>query len=190
MLETERLALRPWDDRDAPALYRLACDPAVGLPAGWPAHTDEAESLRVIREVLRGPESYAICLRGEDAAGGPAGTLVGAIALMGPSASDLAEGPDEYEIGYWVGRPFWGRGYMREAARRLIDHARDDLGARAIWGAHYVGNGRSHRVMEKCGLAYVRTDRSVDVPLLCETRDQVVMRAVLGRSRFDTPGRL
>lgn len=179
---TERLILRPWEDADAPALYRLARDPEVGPAAGWFVHGSEEQSLEVIRDILRGPESYAITLRGTGgaqdavAAREPAGTLVGAISLMGAQASDLVGGAGEYEAGYWVGRPFWGRGYCPEALRALIARARDELGARTIWAGYYTGNGKSRRVMEKCGMSFVRCDRDVDVPLLGERRDLMVMR--------------
>ena len=43
-LETQRLVLRPWEDEDAPALYKYAQDPRVGPIAGWPAHTSVEHS--------------------------------------------------------------------------------------------------------------------------------------------------
>ncbi len=58
-----RLALRPWVDADAPALFELARDPRVGTAAGWPPHSSEEQSLDILRNVLRGPEQYAITLR-------------------------------------------------------------------------------------------------------------------------------
>lgn len=175
MIETERLVLRAWKDADAPALFALARDPEIGPRAGWPPHESEAASLDTIRNVLRGPESYAMALRVEDGAE-PAGTLVGAIALKdGRFITALTE----YEVGYWVGAPYWGRGYAPEAMAALIAHARGNLGATAIWAGHYAGNMQSRRVMEKCGLAYVRTDHAVDVPLLGEVRDEDVLRLEL-----------
>ena len=175
MIETERLVLRAWEDADAAALFALASDPEIGPRAGWPAHTSEAASLETIRNVLRGPESYAVVLRVADGEA-PAGTLVGAIALKD---GRFVTAPTEYEIGYWIGRPYWGRGYAPEAMAALIEHARRDLGATAIWAGYYVGNAQSRRVMEKCGLTYVRTDHDVDVPLLNEVRDEDVMRSEL-----------
>lgn len=62
-LVTERLILRPWLIEDAPALYEAAKNPKIGPRAGWAPHTDEADSLNVIREVLIRPEIYAIVLR-------------------------------------------------------------------------------------------------------------------------------
>lgn len=71
-LFSTRLALRPWADADAPALFELARDPRIGTAAGWPPHTSEEQSLDVLRNVLRGPEQYAITLR-------EGGELIGAI---------------------------------------------------------------------------------------------------------------
>lgn len=175
MIETKRLVLRAWEDTDAPALFALASDPEVGPRAGWPTHRSEAESLDTIRNALRGPESYAVTLRAADD-GAPAGTLVGAIALK---TGRFLTAPTEREIGYWIGRPYWGRGYAPEAMTALIEHARRDLGATAIWAGHYVGNAQSRRVMEKCGLEYIRTDYGVDVPLLGEVRNEDVLRLEL-----------
>ena len=175
-IESERLLLRSWADDDAPALYALACDPEVGPAAGWPAHTSEAESLQTIRDVLSAPDTYAVCLRSVGPAGEPAGTLVGAIALKDAASSTFATGAGERELGYWVGRPFWGRGYAPEAARALIDFTRRALDVSTIWLGYYAGNRKSARVQNKLGFRYVRTDRDVEVPLLGEVRDEVVNR--------------
>ena len=45
MLKTKRLTLRPWQETDAPALFAYARDPDIGLPAGWPPHTNVENSL-------------------------------------------------------------------------------------------------------------------------------------------------
>ena len=81
------------------------------------------------RDVLRGKESFAVCLRGTGEAGEAAGTLVGAVALTDAAASTHAAAADERELGYWTGRPFWGRGYMPEAARRPSSAMRVARGA-------------------------------------------------------------
>lgn len=62
-LVTERLLLRPWLEEDAADLYECAKNPNIGPKAGWPPHTDIADSRRVIRSVLSRPEIYAIVLR-------------------------------------------------------------------------------------------------------------------------------
>ena len=66
ILHTDRLILRNWNETDKEAMYTYARDPEVGPPAGWPPHKSVEESLSVIQNVLSGPESYAICLKGTD----------------------------------------------------------------------------------------------------------------------------
>ena len=163
MLETERLVLRHWEDSDAEGLYELAKDPAVGPIAGWPAHQSIEESRNVIRTVFSARDAYAVCLK-ED------GRAVGAIELKLNGHSDLAVHDDECELGYWIGKQFWGRGLIPEAAREMLRHAFEDLGMAKVWCGYYDGNTRSRRVQEKCGFRYQWTTEGVDVPLMHEKR--------------------
>ena len=162
-LQTERLILRPWRDSDADDLYFYAKDPDVGPIAGWPPHHSAEESLNVIRKVLSGTEAYALCLKEN-------GRAIGAIELKLKGHTDLTDRDDECELGYWLGKPFWGRGLMPEAARELLRHAFEDLGMQKVWCAYYDGNEKSKRVQEKVGFRYQWTTPDVDVPLLGETR--------------------
>lgn len=162
-LETERLFLRPWEDGDAEDLYRYARDPAVGPIAGWPAHQSIEDSRAVLANVLSGPEDFAICLK-------ETGHPVGSISLHLAGDTDMTEKPDECEMGYWLGKPFWGRGLMTEAAREMLRHAFEDCGMNRVWIGYYDGNERSHRVQEKCGFVYQWTTQDVDVPQMHETR--------------------
>ena len=57
ILETERLLLRPWEEKDAEDLYRYASHPDVGPIAGWSVHTSVENSREIIREVLSAPET-------------------------------------------------------------------------------------------------------------------------------------
>lgn len=169
-LETTRLTLRPWTEADAPALYRWASDPEVGPRAGWDPHASVEESAKIIREVLAVPESYAIVVRGRE----PEDEPIGAIGLKFGAVSELAHGTREAELGYWLARPFWGRGYMPEAARALLARAFLDLRLEAVWAGHYEGNLQSRRVMEKLGLTETRA-RNADGRIehvLCVTRAQ------------------
>ena len=59
-LETQRLVLRPFQGEDAADLYEYAKDPRVGLPAGWPPHKSQAESLEIIRTVFAAPDTFAV----------------------------------------------------------------------------------------------------------------------------------
>lgn len=146
ILETERLLLRPWQAEDAERLYELARDPDVGPRAGWPPHVSVEDSLRIIRGVLGTPETYAVV-------GKESGLPVGSIGLKEPDVrlEDLPEDARQLELGYWIGKPYWGRGYAPEAARALLERGFSALDCAAVWCAHYDFNSQSKRVIEKCG---------------------------------------
>ena len=176
MLETERLILRRWEESDAESLYQYAKDPDVGPIAGWPPHQSVDESLDVIRNVFNGREAYAICLKTDNKA-------IGAIELKLNGHTDMTERDDECELGYWLGKPFWGQGIVPEAAkpfwgqgivpeaaREMLRHAFEDIGMQKVWCGYYEGNLKSKRVQEKCGFRYQWTTEGVDVPLMHETR--------------------
>ncbi|MBR0537978.1 MAG: GNAT family N-acetyltransferase [Clostridia bacterium] len=163
VLETERLVLRRWEESDAEDLYTYAGDPAVGPIAGWPAHQSLDESREVIRNVFNGKEAYAVCLK-ED------GKAIGAIELKLNGHTDMTERDDECELGYWLGKPFWGRGLISEAVKEMLRRAFEDLGMRRVWCGYYEGNAASKRVQEKAGFRYRWTTEGVDVPLMHEKR--------------------
>lgn len=162
-LTTERLILRPWNEGDAESLFEYASDPDVGPPAGWPPHKNIEESMDVIRNVFSGSECYAICEKEN-------GKAIGAVELKLNGHTDMTRRDDECELGYWLGKPFWGRGYMPEAVKELIRHGFEDLGMTTIWCGYYDGNEKSRRVQEKTGFVYHHTCDKVPVPLLNETR--------------------
>ena len=163
VLETERLILRRWEDSDAEDMYKYASDPDVGPIAGWPPHQSVEESLDVIRNVLNGAEAYALCLK-ED------GKAIGAIELKLNGHNDLSDRDDECELGYWIGKAFWGQGLMPEAAMEMLRHAFEDCGMQKVWVGYYEGNTRSKRVQEKCRFRYQWRSENVDVPLMHEKR--------------------
>lgn len=152
-LQTERLVLRPWSESDAKALYRYASDPDIGPRAGWPAHTSVDQSLQTIRDVLAVPETFAITLRDANDPDVP----VGAIGLKIGEASDLAIGSDQAELGFWIGKPLWGKGYMPEAVRAVMRYGFEVLGLEAIWAGHADDNYQSQRVQEKTGFKRQRS---------------------------------
>ena len=163
MLKTERLILRRFEESDAENVFEYAKDPAIGPIAGWPPHKSASESLDVIRNVFSAAECYAVCLK-ED------GKAIGAIELKLNGHTDMTDRDDECELGYWLGRPFWGQGIMPEAAREMLRHAFEDLGMQNVWCGYYDGNTKSKRVQEKCGFRYQWTTKDVDVPLMHEKR--------------------
>lgn len=62
--------------------------------------------------------------------------------------------PRRPELGYWLGRPFWGRGYATEAATAALDWARRDWGKAVVWAGHFADNRASAQVLVKAGFLY------------------------------------
>ena len=162
-LETERLILRRWEESDAENLYEYAKDPDIGPIAGWPAHQSIDESRDVIRNVLNGKEAYAVCLKTDRKA-------IGAVELKLNGHTDMTDRDDECELGYWLGKPFWGQGIMPEAVKEILRHAFEDIGMTKVWVGYYEGNTKSKRVQEKSGFRYQWKSEGVDVPLMHEKR--------------------
>jgi RimJ/RimL family protein N-acetyltransferase len=137
---TERLLLRPGWAEDAPALAAAIADEKIVrnlATAPWPYGLRDAEAF------LAQPRDPALpsFLVFERTAGDP--RLVGSCGLgRRPSGA--------VELGYWIARPFWSRGYATEAATALIDIART-LGFTRLEGSHFLDNPASGRVLEKLG---------------------------------------
>lgn len=157
MIETDRLILRRWQDSDAEALYRYASDREIGPIAGWSPHSSVENSLEIIRTVFSSPEVYAVTLK-------ETGEPVGCCGIMLPdNFHDAAV--KEGEIGYWIGKPFWGRGLIPEAVNALLARSFNVLNIDVLWCGFYEGNEKSKRVCQKCGFKYHHTDNDTISPL-------------------------
>lgn len=137
---TPRLLLRPGFPEDAPALAAAIADQAIVTnlaTAPWPFRMRDAEAF------LASPRDPVLpCLLiFERTEGEP--RLVGSCGLgRRPSGA--------VELGYWIARPYWGRGFATEACTALIDIARA-LGLAQLEGSHFIDNPASARVLEKLG---------------------------------------
>ena len=89
------------------------------------------------------PSRFALADRESDA-------LIGTIGLE-PKSDDLAE------LGYWIGQPFWGRGYASEAALALVQYARERLQFRRLSAVTDPENDASHRILIKAGFVCTGT---------------------------------
>ena len=159
MIETERVILRPWREDDAEYLFKYAQDPEVGPIAGWPSHTSVKNSLEIIRTVFAAPETYAVVLKETNE---PIGSC-GIMSFNSLHSSEMKKG--EAEIGYWIGKPYWGQGLIPEAVKALLSRCFNELGLDTVWCGHYDGNVKSKRVCEKCDFKYHHTNSDVTTPL-------------------------
>jgi RimJ/RimL family protein N-acetyltransferase len=76
--------------------------------------------------------------------------LEGVVGVLGFHPKDMPAP----EVGYWIGRPYWGQGYATEAAGAALDWARTDWGKRLVVSGHFADNPASGRVLEKAGFLY------------------------------------
>ena len=162
ILHTPRMILRPFTVQDTCDVYAYARDPRVGPIAGWPAHQSYFESWNIVRTVFSQSGVFAMELRENH-------KVIGSIGFVGGHpAGELPDCPDD-EIGYALSAAFWGRGLVPEALEALLRYGFTELGLRRIWCAHYAGNWRSKRTMEKCGFRY-QFARTTEVDLMREFR--------------------
>ena len=148
-LETARLVLRPLSLADAPAIERFASDWEVArhtshIPHPYPPGA-AAEWLVTRRDDPDKPPLWGIERR--------EGELIGCIELRPESE------PAGATVGFWIGRPYWGRGYAGEALAAVVDHAFDDLGLPRVEASARPDNRASIRVQEKLGFRFVGTEQ-------------------------------
>jgi ribosomal-protein-alanine N-acetyltransferase len=144
------ITLRPFGLRDAPRVQLLAGEREVAamtavIPHPYPDGAAEAWIAGQAREQAAGREyNYAVTSSDD-------GTLVGAIGLR-PVATEREN------LGFWIGRPYWGRGYATAATRAVIALAFGLLDIDALTASHLTRNPASGRVMEKCGMRHLRME--------------------------------
>lgn len=144
VVETRRLTLRAPGFQDLSALAGLANDPAIArmtLRMPHPYSEGDAEGF-IMQAATQAPDQgAAFMIDHEDH--GP----VGVIGLF--KDADLAP-----EVGYWIGRPYWGRGYATEALQGALSWASRAWRRRALVAGHFADNPASGRVLEKAGFLY------------------------------------
>lgn len=146
-IPTPRLLLRPFRVADAARVAELAGERDVALNTlniphpyehrhaeDWIAsHATQLERMESV--------TYAITLR-------QAGLLIGAVGLILHVSDETAE------LGYWVGKPYWGNGYAAEAARAILAWGFEHFGLHRIHASHFPRNPASGRVLEKLGMRH------------------------------------
>lgn len=143
-LDSARLRLRHPRPQDAEAVSALLSDPEVarttpGLP--FPFETSHAETF-VAQAAIEIAARRGIVLAIEERLSGQMVGCIGAKLSAGTA-----------ELGFWIGRPFWGRGYASEATLRCLRLLFRDCGAGLVWASLDPANGASRRVLEKAGFA-------------------------------------
>lgn len=145
MYRTGRLHLRPGRREDASELFRAIADPDIVrnlASAPWPYGLEDAE--RLASHPFNAEEPRLFIFR-EDT--GPA-ELIGVAGLDRMPAGEV-------ELGYWIAKAHWNRGYASEAGRQMIEIARTELKLPRLVAGYFVDNPASGHVLRKLGFVSV-----------------------------------
>ena len=143
-IATERLRLRRPRAQDAGAIARLAgdfaiCSMTTRMPYPYAEH-DARAFVDLVGAQNRARDNTFVIDHPDDG-------LVGAVGFHQAAGQPL-------EMGYWIGRPYWGRGYATEAANGALAWAQDDWRRRVVTASHFADNDASARVLIKTGFLY------------------------------------
>lgn len=147
VLESKRLLLRPFSLTDAPVIQKLAGDKAIAattLNIPHPYEDGMAEEwIDSHQERIKKSEAviFAITLREEK-------NLIGAIEL------EINQQHERAELGYWIGKSYWNKGYCTEAAEVVVRFGFNEYKLFRIHAAHFSSNKASGRVMEKIDMKH------------------------------------
>jgi len=152
-LDTARLVLRPFVKEDALAMYRnWASDPEVTKFLSWSTYKSVEDAHTILNIWI--PQyadntfyQWAIALK-------EIGEVIGSISVV-----NFDDRVDMVEIGFCIGKAFWGQGIMTEAFRAVIDYLFGEVGVQRIEAGHDPNNPASGAVQRKCGLTYEGTLR-------------------------------
>lgn len=175
IITTDRLSLRPFLPADAPAVQSLANDSAIAattLSIPHPYTVEMArEWIRSLPEKIEAGElmNFAMIHHTER-------HLIGAIGLR------LEPQHARAELGYWVGKPYWNRGYCTEAALAVVRFGFEELHLHRIYAMFFTRNANSERVLQKVGLEFEgvlrqhvrKNGRSHDVVIYGMTRPDFI----------------
>jgi [ribosomal protein S5]-alanine N-acetyltransferase len=169
-IRTARLVLRPLVMSDAYRIAMLAGDFDVASMTGTIPHPySERMAAEWIKGALAGKEGVVFAIE-------RFGALIGC-------AGYRAKDGTFAELGYWIGKPFWGNGYATEAAQALIEHAFAQNGFAFVVAGHFRDNPASARVIAKLG--FVQQD---EVARECAARGDQTLCVLYRLDRGRAPG--
>jgi RimJ/RimL family protein N-acetyltransferase len=175
VIRTARLVLRPLRADDDARIFELIAhwDILRFLSAPpWPYRREHARAFVELR-TQPDPNVITSVITHDDA-------LVGVIdAAVKPAGA--AQPQRGYAIGYWLGQPYWGRGFMSEAAHAFIAHVFAATGENTIYSGAVSENAASLRIQEKLG--FVR-DGEAMLYIPARRKELPSTNTVLTRSRF------
>lgn len=154
-LETDRLLLRPFTYEDAEDVFTCwESDPDVAKYMFWTSHNDIEKTKEWLKFEIGQIEKddwyrFALVLKETNE-------------LIGTGLIYFEEEVDAWEIGYNLGKKYWGKGYTTEAMKQIISFAQEELGITEMVGRYAKENPSSGKVMEKLGFLFEK-----EIPYEC-----------------------
>ncbi len=146
-METPRLLLRPWQERDLEDFYEYASVPGVGEMAGWVHHQDRDVTKAILSMFIRERKTFALVLKENE-------KVIGSLGLEEPDPDPHGAGLQGREVGYVLSKEHWGKGLMPEAVNAVIAYCFQVLDYDYVTCGHFQKNSQSRRVIEKSGFQY------------------------------------
>ncbi|MEN4759544.1 GNAT family N-acetyltransferase [Chryseobacterium sp. C39-AII1] len=142
-IKTERLILSELKEEDLPLVVEYMQDKEYSdytstIP--YPYRKEDGDFwLKLVREAFASKKGYTFAIRDTS------GKIIGAIGLHD-------EGHDKAEMGYWMAKSFWNKGYVTEAAKAIVDFGFNELNFNKIFAIHFPHNPASGKIMQKIGM--------------------------------------
>lgn len=149
-IETPRLILRAWRESDLRDFYEYASVDGVGQMAGWLPHESIEKSKIILDMFIEEKKTLALELKEN-------GKVIGSVGIESRDEDlGIPEKMQGRELGYVLSKDYWGRGYMPEAVRAVMDYCFHVLNYDYLTCGHYEWNTQSRRVIEKCGFHFLK----------------------------------
>lgn len=147
VMSTNRLTLRLLEYEDAESIERLAgekevADTTLSMPHPYPKGA-AVTFIDARRQAADRGDGYSFAIiRTDDR------SFLGVVGLHVNKRHNMAE------LAYWIGKPYWGKGYCTEAATRVVQYAFGDIQLNRVFAAAMTRNPASYKVMEKIGMKF------------------------------------
>lgn len=147
ILETDRLILRPFVNKDLNDFYEYARVDGVGERAGWKHHENIEETKNILDKFIKEDKTFAIVFKENN-------KVIGSLGVEKYSNEDEMTEFNNLigrEIGFVLSKDYWGKGIMTEAVNKVIDYLFNTVNMDFLLCGYYQFNVQSKRVQEKCG---------------------------------------
>ena len=141
----EGLQVRSWRESDLEDLVQNADNPKVraGLRDRFPNPYTREDGISFLENIAFPAPQYLFAIEQNE-------MVVGGVGLE-PHSGDEA---GVYELGYWLGEPYWGQGIMTSVIRAVLDYAFGILSAERVFALFFIWNTASEKILKRCGMRF------------------------------------